>query len=144
MEIKDHPNYLIYSDGRVFSKKSNKFMKPFCGENYKSVNLDKKTKKIHRLVAENYLKQETDLQEVDHINRNKHDNRVENLRWVTKKENQNNRGLQKNNTTGFKWICVKDNRSYRFNRKDCKVKSSKSLSKLLCYSFFYLIKNHSK
>lgn len=140
MEIKDHENYLIYSDGRVFSKKSNKFMKPFCGSDYQTVNLDKKTKRIHRLVAENYLKKEKDLQEVDHINRNKHDNRVENLRWVTKSENQINRGLQKNNTTGFKYICEKNDHSYRFQRAGCKVKSSKSLSKLLCYSFFYLIK----
>ena len=36
----------------------------------------------------------------DHINRNKTDNRKENLRSATNTTNQRNRGLQKNNTSG--------------------------------------------
>ena len=28
MEINNYPNYLIYEDGKVFSKKRNKFLKP--------------------------------------------------------------------------------------------------------------------
>ena len=34
MEIQDYPNYLIYDDGRVFSKKRKKrFLKPRLGSN---------------------------------------------------------------------------------------------------------------
>ena len=33
MEIQDHPDYLIYDDGRVFSKKSNEFWSGRTSEN---------------------------------------------------------------------------------------------------------------
>ena len=42
--------------------------------------------------------------EIDHINRNKLDNRKENLRIVTRSQNQMNRVIQKNNTSGYKGI----------------------------------------
>lgn len=49
----------------------------------------KETRKVHRLVAEAFL---GDIynKEIDHINTIKTDNRVENLRIVTSKENSNN------------------------------------------------------
>jgi hypothetical protein len=44
----------------------------------------------HRAVAELFIPNPDNKPEVDHINRNKLDNRAENLRWVTHKENMNN------------------------------------------------------
>ena len=49
-----------------------------------------KTYLRHRLVALVFLKKPKSKDFVDHINNNRTDNRVENLRWVTKKENNNN------------------------------------------------------
>ena len=42
--------------------------------------------------------------EVDHINHDRHDNRLENLRLVTRQQNVFNRRLNKNNTSGYKGV----------------------------------------
>ena len=42
---------------------------------------------------------------MDHINRDRSDNRVENLRWVTSSENQQNTGMPNTNKSGHKNIC---------------------------------------
>ena len=63
-------------------------------DGYLMVNLYKNKKgkrlKVHRLVAHMFVDGYFDGAEVDHINTIRDDNRVENLRWVTKEENMNN------------------------------------------------------
>ena len=154
MEIQGYPNYLIYPDGRVFSKKSNIFLKPNDnGRGYVYIQLyegKRKMKNIHRLVAEHYIPNPENLKEVDHINRIRDDNRIENLRWVTSSTNSENRKYTKDHKNiPFEWISLqinvnkgKEYNSYCFSRKINGVQISKrrsSLSKVLCYSFFYLL-----
>lgn len=52
---------------------------------------------------------------IDHINQDKTDNRIENLRWATQSQNNLNTGR---NTSGFKWVtgCT-GNGKFRFARK---------------------------
>lgn len=45
---------------------------------------------VHRLVAETFIPNPDNLPQVDHINNNRMDNRVANLRWTTAKQNRNN------------------------------------------------------
>ena len=59
---------------------------------------------VHRLVGIAFLPNPCDLSEIDHINRDKSDNSVGNLRWVTRSENKSNRGLFKTNTSGHQNI----------------------------------------
>ena len=67
-------------------------VKPGLGYDYLRVGLSGscKTAFVHRLVAEAFIPNPLGLRDVDHINGNKQDNRVENLRWVSHKENCNN------------------------------------------------------
>ena len=46
---------------------------------------------IHRFIAEAFIPNPENKEQVDHINRVRHDNRVENLRWATRQQNCENR-----------------------------------------------------
>lgn len=54
---------------------------------------------VHRIVAETFIPNPENKSEVDHINRIRNDNRVENLRWVTRLENAQNRSPKKSGYT---------------------------------------------
>lgn len=88
--------YAITSCGKVWSFRTKKFLKPFDnGYGYLYVKLfgasgGKKTYKIHRLVAQAYLENPEGKAEVDHIDKNRSRNDVNNLRWVSSKENKEN------------------------------------------------------
>lgn len=100
LPITDYPNYMISNLGNVKSLSNNKTRKEKILKNVKNrggylqVFLSKngKVKRyyIHRLVAEHFLPNLDYKPEIDHINTNKSDNRVENLRWCSHKENINN------------------------------------------------------
>lgn len=50
---------------------------------------NKKTYHVHKLVAETFLVKVDGKNYIDHINGIKTDNRIDNLRWCTPKENAN-------------------------------------------------------
>jgi hypothetical protein len=79
-----------------------------------------KSCRIHRLIALHYIPNPENKPEVDHINRDRTDNRIENLRWATKSENMQNKGVAKSNKLGIKNIHYEEQygkSSYRYQKK---------------------------
>lgn len=101
--------YEVSCDREVYSLYKGKDLKPgLHNGGYNRIVLHKDGKRnncsVHRLVAQAFIPNPENKPQVDHINRNKTDNRVENLRWATCCENQHNTGIRKDNTTGYKNI----------------------------------------
>jgi hypothetical protein len=104
--------YRINRNGDVWSCRMNRLMKPTlntCG--YYVIRINKKTETIHRLLALQFIPNPENLPMIDHIDQNKTNNNLDNLRWCSKSTNEQNTTRRKTNTTGFKNIQEITNKS---------------------------------
>ena len=158
MEIKDYPNYLIYPDGRIWGNK-----KKGRKEGFIKINIDK-TKgyyrfgltnengqikyRIHRLLAQHYIPNPNNYDEVDHIDGNPLNNDLSNLRWCDRSINCQNRRIFKNNNSGFKNISQRETGSWRVFYKKYKIqKTFKTKIEAICYKYIVQLRikaNHYK
>ena len=103
--------YKINKLGQILSNKTTKILKNVLDNNgYYVVCLGKNKKKsIHRLLAINFISNPNNYNIVDHIDMNKQNNNLENLRWVNNKINSRNNN-QVYNCKGH----IKINRTTKF------------------------------
>ncbi len=114
--IKGYENlYAIDEQGNVYSLRYNRRMKPCVrkrgNENKKyhhvclCVERNLTTHAIHRLVAETFILNPLNLPCVDHIDHDLSNNSVENLRWCTREQNQQNR-MGSKKTSKYKGVSL--------------------------------------
>lgn len=95
------PNYLISNFGRAYSLKTNKFLKPDDKSNEYLmyafwVDGKRVSELAHRVVYRSFVGEISKNLEINHKDENKHNNRLENLEIVTRRENiLYNNGLQR-------------------------------------------------
>jgi hypothetical protein len=89
-QINNYENYEVSNEGNIRNKNTGKILKKYIRNGYYSLSLCKnnksKTVNIHRIVAEHFL----DYQENKHVNHkdlNKLNNNINNLEYVSPKEN---------------------------------------------------------
>ena len=122
-QIEDYPNYIIYEDGRVWTKYYNRFLTPYLkidksdGRKAYTIKLCKDGKEntfyLARLLGIAFIPNPLDKPQIDHIDRNSLNNDLSNLRWATLEEQQKNKGLYNNNKLGLRYIMKTKNNSYR-------------------------------
>lgn len=92
VRLKRYPHYLVNRKGQVFSEYSNKYIVcHVASTGYPQVTLCEDGKRhqmnVHRLIAETFIPNPDCKPCVNHKDEDKTNNAVENLEWVTQREN---------------------------------------------------------
>ena len=94
-DLKEHPEYEICIEypHQIRRKKTQRILKENCRKDkYLTVYVDSKNVLKHRLIAIQFIPNPDNLPCIDHVNHNRTDNRINNLRWCSHTQNNNNLG----------------------------------------------------
>ena len=113
----NYENYEVSCLGRIRNKDTSRILINYIKSGYFHVNLSnnnekiRKTLKVHRLVAQAFIPNLEEKLEVNHKDKNKLNNNIENLEWMTRKENNIHR------CEGIKIVCNKNKPVLRIDKK---------------------------
>ena len=102
--------YIAYTDGRIYSIRANRFLEAslnnggYC-ETYLNYTNRKGTRLWHRIIAHTFIPNTENKPQINHIDANKENNRVENLEWATPQENMNHVAKNRLNPRST-WVCL--------------------------------------
>lgn len=94
--IKRYPDYEINIRGDIRKKGTTLIRKTYPVNGHPKIIINGKTEYVSRLVAETYIPNPENKTDVNHIDRNTHNNNISNLEWATHGE------IQKESYKGFK------------------------------------------
>ena len=106
--IENYENYSVSTFGQVRNETTGKILKGGKNKGRLQISLWKngieKQFQIHRLVALAFIPNPEDKPEVDHIDNVPSNNKIQNLRWATRQENNRNTRIPSTNKSGVKGV----------------------------------------
>ena len=152
IKIQNFEDYSIDEFGNVYSNKYNKhkiLKQQYHCKGYKVVTLVKrelkKTLKVHRLVAQAFIPNPLNKEQVNHKDGNKENNHILNLEWATQSENQlhaHKTGLMDNKIEKLKLISSKrvydpiENKYYNSLKDACDINNIKYKSEFARIKYY--------
>ena len=121
--IEGFEDYLVSDLGNVMNRDTEQILKGgYTKDGYRHVGLTedgkRKTLRVHRLVAQAFIPNPENKTCVDHIDRVRTNNNVNNLRWATVQENSFNKSKSKRNISGHLGVSYhKGDRKWRARLK---------------------------
>ena len=148
--LNNHPDYLILNEYPfTIKKRSNNYIinEWFDTKGYVTIKLNQRSYKKHRIIAEQFIPNDDPINktQVDHINHDKSDYHLQNLRWISNQDNCKNKSKHRsidyifinelNEETSFEITSFKDrefhNYFYDFQENAFYFKTSENLYRQL-------------
>lgn len=135
-DIKGYPDYQISNLGRVWNKRKQRYIaqsknnRGYYMIHLNAANGKRKTELVHRLVALTFIDNPNNLPEVEHKDRNRENNCVDNLCWISRSGNCRNTSQNK---------IVRVYKNGDFIKECCLTEAAELIgsSRSAIYSYFY-------
>lgn len=126
-------DYIVYSDGKIFSKLKGRFQKLRRHPNgYLRATIHAKDMYVHRLVALCFIENPNNYAEVNHIDGDRTNNNVENLEWCNRSMNNKHIFIIGNKTSEdmAKIASSEKHKNYTDTRRKLKTEDIKKIRKM--------------